>query len=161
MSLSVDAAGIDAVADDVAELPDRLLGALKQRADTLSQVLLQRIQAKLDGEVLKQRSGRLAASIGVDVAHSASGVQITAGSNGDLPYAAIQEYGGTIPPHDILPDKAKALSFLVNGKRVFAEIVHFPGATLPARSYLRSSLEELAATLQQGLGEDAIDEVLA
>jgi hypothetical protein len=37
-------------------------------------------------------------------------------ASGDIKYAAIHEFGGIIPPHEIVPDKAKALAFITGGK---------------------------------------------
>ena len=56
-------------------------------------------------------------------------------TSGDLKYAAIHEYGGTIPPHQIVPDKARALAFAIGGKQVFAARVNLPAVTMPERSY--------------------------
>jgi phage gpG-like protein len=74
-------------------------------------------------------------------------------SSGDVKYARIQEYGGRTPAHDIVPSKARALAFLIGGETVFARIVHHPGSTIPARSYLRSSLADMAGTIRDELNE--------
>jgi hypothetical protein len=52
-----------------------------------------------------------------------------------------------------VPDKAKALAFLVGGKQAFAARVELPAVTMPERSYLRSSLAEMADEIGQGLSE--------
>ena len=67
--------------------------------------------------------------------------------------------GGVIPPHQIVPDKARALAFAIDGKQVFAVRVNLPAVTMPERSYLRSSLAEMADEIRQGLSE-AVGEVL-
>ena len=51
-----------------------------------------------------------------------------------------------------MPDKAKALAFAVGGKQVLAARVNLPAVALPERSYLRSSLAEMAGGLAEGLG---------
>jgi phage gpG-like protein len=76
---------------------------------------------------------------------------------GDIKYAAIHEFGGTIPPHQIVPDKAKALAFLVGGKQAFAERVNLPAIVMPERSYLRSSLAEMADEIRVGMSEAAAE----
>jgi len=68
-------------------------------------------------------------------------------SAGDVKYARIQEYGGRTAAHDIVPVKAKVLAFTAGGGTVFATIVHHPGSTIPARSYLRSSLADMAGVI--------------
>jgi hypothetical protein len=80
-----------------------------------------------------------------------SALAVRIGTSGDIKYAAIQEFGGTIPPHEIVPDKAKALAFAVGGKQVFAARVNLPAVTLPERSYLRASLAEMAGEIGEGL----------
>ena len=71
-----------------------------------------------------------------------------------MKYAAIHEFGGTIPPHQIVPDKAKALAFAVDGKQVFAaRVVNLPAVTMPERSYMRSSLAEMADEIREELTE--------
>jgi hypothetical protein len=50
-----------------------------------------------------------------------------------------------------VPDKAKALAFVVGGKQVFAARVNLPAVTMPERSYLRSSLAEMAEEIAEGL----------
>ena len=92
--------------------------------------------------------GALAASIGVSgPAISDDAVVTKLFSAGELKYAAIQEYGGVTAPHQILPSRAKALAFMVGGEEVFARIVHHPGSHIPERSYLRSSLAEMAGAI--------------
>jgi hypothetical protein len=51
------------------------------------------------------------------------------GPSGDVKYAAIQEFGGAFPPHEIVPSKAKALAFVLGGKQVFAAQVTLPAVT--------------------------------
>jgi phage gpG-like protein len=101
--------------------------------------------------VLNMRSGALARSIIAMVDDSSVDISVRIGASGDVKYAAIQEFGGTIPPHEIVPDKAKALAFVVGGKQVFAARVNLPAVTMPERSYLRSSLAEMAEEIAEGL----------
>jgi hypothetical protein len=63
----------------------------------------------------------------------------------DIGSAAIREFGGTIPPHWIVPDKGKALALLVGGKQAFAARVTLPAVTMPGRSYMRASLANTEA----------------
>jgi hypothetical protein len=56
-----------------------------------------------------------------------------------------------------VPDKPKAFAFDVGGKRVFAARVNPPVATMPERSYLRSSLAEMAEEITAGLREAAAE----
>ena len=108
--------------------------------------------------MLQPRTGALSASIGVDGPNIVGDqVVTTIFSGGDLKYAAIQEYGGVTSPHIILPSRAKALAFLAGGEQVFARIVHHPGSHIPARSYLRSSLAEMADQIETEIKDAVID----
>jgi phage gpG-like protein len=141
----------------LAGMPDRLRQALLSKANELAIALEAKIQQKLSGGVLNTRSGALASSIIATVDESSADVSVRIGTSGDVKYAAIQEFGGTIPPHEIVPDKAKALAFVVGGKRVFAARVNLPAVTMPERSYLRSSLAEMAEEIREGLGGAVVD----
>jgi phage gpG-like protein len=129
--------------------------ATKMKAITIN---LQRhvITDKLHGQVLKQRSGALARSIQQDSHVEGETVVGEVFSAGDVKYAAIHEFGGTTPPHDIVPNKAEALAFAIGGKMTFAKVVHHPGSRIPERSYLRSSLADQASDILAGLKQAAI-----
>jgi phage gpG-like protein len=112
---------------------------------------------KLQGQVLNHRSGALARSIQQE-SHTSG--EITTGrvySSGDVKYAAIHEFGGTTPPHDIVPTKADALAFVMGGKQIFAKIVHHPGSRIPERSYMRSGLMDMSDEIVSGIREAALE----
>ena len=138
-------------------MPTQVVAAVatKMRSITIN---LQRhvIADKLHGQVLKQRSGKLARSIQQDSHTDGDTVIGEVFSAGDVKYAAIHEFGGTTPPHDIIPSKAGALAFMMGGKMTFARIVHHPGSKMPERSFLRSSLTDQAAEITAGLKEAAL-----
>jgi phage gpG-like protein len=146
--LSATLAGAEALGARLDGLPDAIVAAVAAKSAALADQLLTLVHTKLAGGALQPRSGALAASIGVDGPRiEGDRVVTTLFAGGDLKYAAIQEYGGVTSPHDILPSRAKALAFLAGGEQVFAKIVHHPGSHIPARSYLRSSLAEMAAEI--------------
>jgi phage gpG-like protein len=143
----------------LAGMPDRVRQALSSKANVLAIALEAKIQQKLSGGVLNMRSGALARSIIATVDESAADVSVRIGTSGDVKYAAIQEFGGTIPPHEIVPDKAKALAFAVGGKQVFAARVNLSAVTMPERSYLRSSLAEMAEEIVEGLSDAVVEAI--
>ena len=118
----------------------------------LQDELLAKVEANLSGDVLRTHSGALKASIAASLTADASSVSVEVGSTG-VPYAAIQEYGGQTPPHDIVPVKARALAFA----GVFAARVHHPGSTIPARSYLGAALDALHDDITGGLKAAVLD----
>jgi phage gpG-like protein len=143
----------DAFSENLATMPDRVRQALAAKAVFLAAALQARIQQKLSGGVLNTRSGALLRSITATIDDSGAAITVRIAAGADIKYAAIHEFGGTIPPHEIVPNKAKALAFLVGGKQVFAKRVNLPAVTMPERSYLRSSLAEMAGEIAEGLRE--------
>jgi phage gpG-like protein len=143
----------------LAAMPERIRGVLADKANSLAAKLQAKIQQKLSGGVLNQKSGALARSIYATIDDAPADVSVTLATSADIKYAAIHEYGGMIPPHQIVPDKAKALAFLVGGKQAFAARVNLPAIAMPERSYMRSSLAEMAGEIRDELSE-AVAEVL-
>jgi phage gpG-like protein len=141
----------------LAGMLDRVRQALSSKANMLAVALEAKIQQKLAGGVLNTRSGALASLIIATVDESSAGVSVRVGTSGDVKYAAIHEFGGTIPPHEIMPDKAKALAFVIGGKQVFAARVNLPAVTMPERSYLRSSLAEMAEEIIGELSQAVVE----
>lgn len=137
---------------DSQAVQDALLG----QADELRGALEAKIQQKLAGEVLQTRSGALAASIVSSIENNGSDTSVSISSTG-VPYAAIQEFGGKTAAHDIVAVKAKALAFSVGGARIFAKHVHHPGSTIPARSYLGSSLTEMGDDIKSGFKQAILE----
>ena len=142
--LTVQITNADNLQNRLASAPAAIQSALAAKAAGLAERLRAHVaDDKLSGQVLQSRTGALKASIAAEVDDAAGQVIARVFSSSDLKYAAIQEYGGHTAPHDIVPDKAKALAFLVHGAPVFAKIVHHPGSQIPARSYLRSALADM------------------
>ena len=95
----------------------------------LAAELQAKIQQKLSGTVLNRKSGALARSIVATVDDASANISVSIVTSGDIKYAAIHEFGGIIPPHEIVPDKAKALAFVIGGKQAFATRVNLPAIT--------------------------------
>jgi phage gpG-like protein len=143
----------------LAAMPDRLRQGLSEKAGALAAELAAKVQQKLSGDVLNQKSGALARSIVTTIDDSSAAISVTIASNGDVKYAAIHEFGGVIPPHEIVPDKARALAFVVSGKQLFTTHVNLPAITMPERSYMRSSLAEMVDEIRDGLKAAAQDAI--
>ena len=134
--------------------PD-IAAALRDRAAALQAQLLARVEANLSGDVLQTRSGALKASVVASLAVDGDAVEASLGS--DLPYAAIQEHGGTTPAHDIVPVKAQALAFAGAGGTVFARRVHHPGSRITGRAPFGRALDALGAEINEGLKAAVLD----
>jgi phage gpG-like protein len=148
---------LDGTSAALSAMPERIRDALSAKAGTLAAALQAKIQQKLSGGVLNMKSGALAGSIGVTIDDASTGVCVRLATSPDVKYAAIHEFGGVIPPHQIVPDKAKALAFAIGGKQVFAARVQIPTVMMPERSYMRSSLAEMADEIRDGLSEAVVE----
>lgn len=141
-------------ANAVAARLDGAAGRLPQQMDgvmtRLGIDLAARVADNLGGAVLERRSGRLAAAQKMVVAGGGGAASVAVGFDpDDVPYGAIQEFGGTTRAHLIAAKEAFALRFSLGGALVFARRVQHPGSVIPAHSFLGAAL---AAT-----GADAID----
>ena len=135
---------------------EALQDALLDQANILRRALAERVQQKLSDEVLHVRSGALAGSILSSIENDESDLSVSIGSTG-LSYAAIQEFGGKTAAHNIIAVNTKALAFITGGHKVFAKRVHHPGSSIPARSYLGSSLAEMRDEIKSGFKQIIIE----
>lgn len=106
-------------------------------------------KTKLSGEVLKVRTGRLRRSINYKLEHGSNRVDAVVGTN--VSYGKTHELGLTIPPHIVEARRAKALAFGVGGRMVFAKRVNIPAVKMPKRSFLESSLRQMAPEIRDTL----------
>jgi len=140
-----------------AAMPQKVHDALLHKVWTLALKLKQRVIGKLQGPVLRHRSGALSRSIFDQVTDNPTSVLAKIASSGDVKYAAIHEFGGRTPAHIIVPDKAKALAFMMGGKMMFAKVVNHPGSNMPERSFLRSSLGEMEDEIRDGMRRAVVE----
>lgn len=130
----------------------QIRAALVARMDYWSLRLQQIIvDEKLQGQLLNHVTGKLGDSVrpretAVTPAEITGGV--TAGG-GPVPYARPLEYGSQA--HSIVPVRAKALHFFVEGKEIFTQHVNHPGNR--AYAFMRGTLDENAARIQQDFQE--------
>jgi len=149
----------------------RVRSSVATKLIELTERLERRVKAKVSGPVLAIRGGALLGAIDHAVDTSGDTMRGRVFVGAQIKYAAIQEFGGTTPPHTIVPVKAQALAFLAPAKlgfsggtrgnaMVFARRVNHPGSRMPERSYLRSTLAEMRseiaaefkAAVAEGLG---------
>ena len=104
------------------------------------------VRTKLSGQVLKRRSGNLSQHIYAKVEETANSVTGLVGTN--VPYGRVHEYGYHGPQH------VRAFTRVVNkifGKPVNPTVQHVGAFTrninIPARPFLRPSLEEMRETI--------------
>ena len=120
-------------------LKERVHAGVRDAVTSGAARLVALVQAKLSGELLQPRSGRLRASIRAEIGETSARI------SSDAPYTRVQEYGGRIAVPEIVPVNAKTLAFAYGGKLVFAKRVAAHTVDIPERSYMRSSLSEFEA----------------
>jgi hypothetical protein len=92
--------GLDDASARLEAYPAALAAALDAKAAELAAALVDLIQNdKLSGGVLNMRSGALRDSIAAEISADPDGLVASVGSEGDVKYAAIQEYGGKTGAH--------------------------------------------------------------
>jgi phage gpG-like protein len=137
--------------------PAALQIALGAKATDLAAALTDLVKNKLSGGVLNTGSGTLRDSIAASVTLGADGVLASVGSEGDVKYAAIQEYGGKTSAHEILPVKGDVLAFVGRNGQHFAHRIQHRGSVIPERSFLRSSIEDMKDDILAALASAAAE----
>lgn len=153
----------------------RLVQALERKGPAIVRVLMGKVNElmimlqsyivaqKLSGQSLRRRTGVLAGSIRY-VPASIEGTTIVGsvqGAGGPAWYGKLFEdpradgEGGVGHSWQITAVRARALAFMVDGKKVFARSVMHPG--LAARPYMTPSLDENEARIRTEL-QAALDE---
>lgn len=145
------------VAAKLAALPGEVRSGVRETMQAELLELLATVQAKLSGGVLNARSGDLRASIQAELIEDDTSIAARVFSDGSVPYARIQEFGGRVEIPEVMPVNAKALAFAWGGRMVFAKRTAAHAVTIPERSYLRSSLAEFAEGFVDGIRKVAAE----
>ncbi|HEV7480445.1 MAG TPA: hypothetical protein VGO05_09225 [Roseiarcus sp.] len=154
---ALEVRGLDETSARFDAYPAALQAALGAKATELATALADLVKNKLSGAVLNTSSGTLRDSIAASVTADSDRVLASVGSEGDVKYAAIQEYGGKTSAHEILPVKGDVLAFVAGDGQHFARRIEHPGSVIPERSYLRSSLEDMKDEILSALASTAAE----
>lgn len=132
--------GDDRAVARFSSMPGVLREALKEGIGRAALLVQARTKTKLSGEVLNVRTGRLRRSINEAVTEEPSRVVGSVGTN--VEYARVHELGfdGVVSVREQLRISKRGKAFTV---RAHERHVH-----LPERSFLRSSLHELAPEIR-------------
>jgi hypothetical protein len=123
-------------------LGETIRGSVRDAVSTSAQKLAALVRSKLSGDVLNVRSGLLLHSICAEMTEDADGAHARVFSDGSVPYARIQEYGGRLNIPAINVSGTRVLAFSYNGRMVFTKHTAAHVVEIPERSYMRSSLDE-------------------
>src|SRR3984885_4606552 len=154
---ALEVRGLDETSARFDAYPAALRDALGAKATELATALADLVKNELSGAVLNTSSGALRGSIAAGVTADSDGVLASVGSEGDVKYAAIQEYGGKTSAHEILPVKGDVFAFVSGDGQRFARRIEHPGSVIPERSYLRSSLEDMKDEILAALASTAAE----
>jgi len=143
--------GFSELLEKLSGLPEAVDSGFAAAAQSLMDGLRQKVQDdELSGQALAVRSGALKAGI-EDAVEASPGM--TSGSvfvAGDVPYAAILEYGGVTKAHIIEAGKARALAFVLQGKQAFFRRVEHPGSDIPPHPYLEPAFDDMQDGIVDG-----------
>jgi phage gpG-like protein len=157
ISVGISIAGDAAALARLTELPGALRTALAAQFAAIADALYARVMEKLDGGVVRSATGRLKSAI----TEESDGLSATIGVDPDIaPYGAALEFGASIPAQLIAVKNARALVFIVGSQQVFAKRVMRPAFALPAHSFLRSALAEMAPDILAQL-DSAVSEAIS
>jgi hypothetical protein len=127
-------------------MPDKVRSELLSTVEMLDVALLATASA-----LAPERTGKLKAHIRGSV--SSSKRRITGRVRARTKYAAIINYGGHIPGHEILPDTMQALAFYWRGRQVFAGRIYDPGATLKGEFFMQHALSSMRGEIVTDMQE--------
>jgi phage gpG-like protein len=125
--------------------------ALMKTVTELTRDVADLVRRKLSGEVLNVVTGNLRRSIFQETQDLGQAVFGRIYGAADVPYGPIHEFGGTTKAHEIVARNAKVLHFIMGGEDVYRRRVSHPGATMPERSFMRSSLNDMRSEIEERL----------
>lgn len=142
-------------------MPDRVKRELAKKVTVLSLRLESKIKQKLSGDVLNVVSGNLRRSIFAKVPPSVTSTSVIGGasSSGDVKYAGIHEFGGTInhpggTPYIVTEAGAQFISkAAAAGMKTPPPVTKPHPIPMPEKSFMRTSLAEMRSEIVEGLSE--------
>ena len=152
---TVDATGATA---KYAGKTEAIRAALTERTTAINLALTAKIEGRLEGELLKSHTHKLAGSVRA-IPTTSNATQIAGGvqaGGGPAFYAKFLEDGSA--PHVIMPKDPKGvLAFRIGGQMMFRRKVMHPGtrAYLFMKGTLEQSREGIVASYQQAVDEVA------
>lgn len=142
-------------------MPDTVRDILREKVKAMSlrlqDLVISSIHSRLGGK------GNLANA--VQTYYEEEGSIIRGGVRIDtsrVPYARIQDKGGVIPPHMILPRNAKRLAFTgFMGDKVIVRRVNHPGAVITGQHFMTESYKTISPEITLALKRSVIEGIRA
>lgn len=123
-------------------------------------ILKAQVQQNLrDGSSVNVQTGNLLNSITYEIIDKGLVVEGRLGPE-NVPYAAIHEFGGTLPARFVKPRLRKALKFQKGGEDIFSSGHMIPPVKIPPRPYLQPAVAKHINTIAEKFAvftENAID----
>lgn len=136
------------VEEYLALYPNAIMVRVGKVMQEWSSQLQDTIASGMNGPRIGMKSGRLLASLRKVTEYGPEHTTVGAAVGLGVPYATIQELGGTTPAHMIAPRTAIALFFFwLREGRYFlgspGQAIHHPGSRMPARYYMMAPFDAL------------------
>ena len=157
MALSVSVTGVEEVAAHFGKLSESAHDKVYQKVMGLSIAVMNRAKQKVSGPVLNVKTGQLRANIFQDVEDGPGGIVGSIFEAQNVKYAAIHEFGGVIQHPGgtayLIDPKTGVSKWISNKASIADQLPRTKAHTIhmPERSYLRSSLGEMKATIIEQL----------
>ncbi len=166
MIVNVTITGGKQLLSRVKGLPEAINEALRLKVKMLALKLEALVKTgKLNGQVLNRITGALARSIHHEVMDKGAVVIGRIFSSGDVKYAGIHEYGGTInhpggTAYILSPKKAQLMMFVSN-KNATGDMPRTKPhpIKMPERSFMRSSLTQMSEEISLGMKKSVVSAI--
>lgn len=155
MNFSVSMLGTRHLLDNLDRMPMSVRANLQAKMRIIAKKVEASVKHNLSGAKLNQKTGRLYNAVRTRVEEVDGRIEAEVYIE-DVPYAAIQERGGTTKAHLILPMNFKVLRWYQAGKYMFATRVFHPGATIPASQYMKDAYRQNAAEVSRAVKNSVV-----
>lgn len=148
--LSVELLGHRKLLRDVEAIPDDIRMILKAKFEEWVYRLRDLVEDNI-ADRLQRVTGKLEESVQAEITNEGLVIEGRVYIAG-VPYARIQEEGGTTPAHMIYPKNGKVLAFMAaTGDKVFATRVFHPGGVIAPKRFMRDAYREISPKVTDGL----------
>jgi len=158
-TLRVDFAGAIRKTQMLMQVPAAYkLQATNVSSETVKELMRSAANMQKSGQ--GKKTGLMGRNVGQKIMGNNSAWSITIGTGvggkQTVPYARIQDQGGTTAAHDIFPRKGKVLAFMRGGEMAFLRHVHHPGSKIPASGWFSNVIDKREPILRERMQPDVV-----